>query len=49
MARHLGIKKTLNRILDEFFWPGVCGDVQGSVSPTRPVNEYCIREVKPVI
>ena len=27
MAGHLGIKKTLNRILAEFFWPGICGDV----------------------
>ena len=27
MAGHLGIKKTLNRILAELFWPGVCGDV----------------------
>ena len=26
MAGHLD-KKTLNRILAEFFWPGVCGDV----------------------
>ena len=27
MAGHLGIRKTLNRVVAEFFWPGVCGDV----------------------
>ncbi|MES9994361.1 MAG: RNase H-like domain-containing protein [Candidatus Thiodiazotropha sp.] len=27
MAGHLGIKKTMDRVLTEFFWPGVCGDV----------------------
>ena len=24
---HLGNKKTMDRVLTEFFWPGVCGDV----------------------
>ena len=27
MYGHLGIKKTLDRVLSEFFWRGVCGDV----------------------
>ena len=27
MSGHLGIKKTMDRVLTEFFWPGVCGDV----------------------
>ena len=27
MSGHLGIKKTLDRVVSEFFWPGVCGDV----------------------
>ena len=27
MSGHLGIKKTMYRVLTEFFWPGVCGDV----------------------
>ena len=27
MSGHLGIKKTMNRVLTEVFWPGVCGDV----------------------
>ena len=27
MSGHLGIKKTMDRVLIEFFWPGVCGDV----------------------
>ena len=27
MAGHLGIKKTLNRILAELFWPGIYVDV----------------------
>ena len=27
MAGHLGIRKTLNRVVAEFLWPGVCGDV----------------------
>ena len=27
LAGHLGIKKTLDRVVSEFFWPGVCGDV----------------------
>lgn len=27
MSGHLGIKKTMDRVLAEFFWPGVCVDV----------------------
>ena len=27
LIEHLGIKKTLDRVVSEFFWPGVCGDV----------------------
>ena len=27
MSGHLGIKKTMDRVLTVFFWPGVCGDV----------------------
>ena len=27
LTEHLGIKKTLDRAVSEFFWPGVCGDV----------------------
>ena len=27
ISGHLGIKKTMDRVLTEFFWPGVCGDV----------------------
>ena len=27
LSGHLGIKKTLDRVVSEFFWPGVCGDV----------------------
>ena len=27
MSGHLGIKKRMDRVLTEFFWPGVCGDV----------------------
>ena len=27
MSGHLGIKKTMDRVLTEFFWPGICGDV----------------------
>ena len=27
MAGHLGIRKTIDRVVAEFFWPGVCGDV----------------------
>ena len=27
LAGHLGIKKTLDRVVSEFFWQGVCGDV----------------------
>ena len=27
LAEHLGIKKTLDRVVSEFCWPGVCGDV----------------------
>ena len=27
MAGHLRIRKTLNRVVAEFFWPGICGDV----------------------
>ena len=27
MAGHLGIKKTMDRVLAEFYWPGICGDI----------------------
>ena len=27
MAGHLGIRKTIDRVVAELFWPGVCGDV----------------------
>ena len=27
VTEHFGIKKTLDRVVSEFFWPGVCGDV----------------------
>ena len=27
LTEHLGIRKTLDRVVSEFFWPGVCGDV----------------------
>ena len=27
MSGHVGIRKTMDRVLTEFFWPGVCGDV----------------------
>ena len=27
MSGHLGIKKTMDKVLTEFFWPWVCGDV----------------------
>ena len=27
MSSHLGIKQTMDRVLTEFFWPGVCDDV----------------------
>ena len=27
LTEHVGMKKTLNRVVSEFFWPGVCGDV----------------------
>ena len=27
LTEHLGVKMTLDRVVSEFFWPGVCGDV----------------------
>ena len=27
LTEHLGIKKTLDRIVSEFFWLGICADV----------------------
>ena len=27
MSGHLGTKKTFDRVVAEFFWPGICGDV----------------------
>ena len=27
VTEHLGIKQTLDRVVSEFYWPGVCGDV----------------------
>ena len=27
MTEYLGIKKTLDRVVSEILWPGVCGDV----------------------
>ena len=29
LTEHLGIRKTLDRVISEFVWPGVCGDVAG--------------------
>ena len=29
LTEHLGIKKTLDRVVSEFFWPGVCDNVAG--------------------
>ena len=26
MSGHLGTKKTFDRVVAEFFWPGICGD-----------------------
>ena len=28
VTEHLGIKQTLDRVVSEFYWPGVCGDVE---------------------
>ena len=27
MSGHLGLKKTLDRVVSKFYWPGICGDV----------------------
>ena len=27
MAGHLGNRKTIDQVVAEFFWPGICGDV----------------------
>ncbi|MCG8096943.1 MAG: DDE-type integrase/transposase/recombinase [Candidatus Thiodiazotropha endolucinida] len=27
MSGHMGIRKTLDRVVTEFYWPGICGDV----------------------
>ena len=27
MSDHSGTKKTLDSVVAEFFWPGICGDV----------------------
>ena len=27
MSGHLGTKKTLDRVVAEFVWPGICGDL----------------------
>ena len=29
LSEHLGIKKSLDRVVSEIFWPGVCADVAG--------------------
>ena len=29
LTEHLGIKKSLDRVVSEIFWPGVCADVAG--------------------
>ena len=33
MSGHLGIKKTLDRVVSEFYWPGVYGDVARFCNP----------------
>ena len=33
MSGYLGIKKTLDRVVSEFFWLGVCGDVARFCKP----------------
>ena len=42
MTEYLGIKKTLDRVLSEFVWPGVCGDLARSCKPC----DICQRTVQ---
>ena len=39
LAGHLGIKKTLDRVVSELFWPGVCGDVARFVNLATYIRE----------
>ena len=32
MAGHLGVRRTINRIWTEFYWPGMCQDIRRYVS-----------------
>ena len=42
MSGHLGIKKTMDRVSTELFWPGVCGDV----SRFRKSCDICQRTIQ---
>ena len=49
MSGHLGIKKTLDRVVSEFFWPGVCGDVARFCKSCdicqRTIRKGCVTKV----
>ena len=39
---HMGVKKTLDRVTERFFWPGVSKDVNNLVSALlRPLSCVC--------
>ena len=42
MSGHLGIKKTMERVLTEFLWPVVCGDV----SRFRKTCDICQKTIQ---
>jgi len=44
MSGHQGVKKTTERVIVHFFWPGVHGDVTRSVDPVIFVRGQYRRE-----
>ena len=49
LTEHLGIKKTLDRVVSEFFWPGVYGDVARFCKSCdicqRTIRKGCVTKV----
>ena len=49
MARHLIIRQTFLRAVDDFFRPGVCGDITRFCKSCNTCQRVFLREAKPLI
>lgn len=45
MAGHQGVKSTLSRVTEEFFWPGIYSEVRRYVNPAMYAREHYLKDV----